>query len=1114
MIENCHQDNNIEINFNHSPCCLKHLLIMNRMSEEYLLSYEFGKFLLKIFKNIFEKEKNIIKNNTKISDSNFKELFLMVSKYMSHFYFINKIKFAKYLCKILFNICNNQEKNKNKVKLKDINSIKNNLCCIYHKEKKYDKAFYIIKELYESSDNISSNDDLIYLNNYINIYIKSNNKINKEIINKINLLNSIIKQKINQISQLSNTSDYNISIKKKNQNVYSVSEIQLYLFIFYNYCFINYKISNNHSKVLAYYKKGYELAMHHLGENHHLTLRYKIVINKSLFNKINLKNGYKYRDYNENKKTSLSKSEINSKLDEINFRLEKIGKSISPVKKMISNYNVKKNKTKIQLYAEDISKEEEYSLKNNFNNIKIKKINDINNYYDDNKEDKEKISKIKKTEYPKLVINLNNDNNDELVCTTLYQEATDFENENNINDIENKKKNLPKVIINLNNDNNDNLECTTLYQEAENYENENINDIENKKKNLPKVIINLNNDNNDNLECTTLYQEAKDYENENDIENKKKNLPKVIINLNNDNNDNLECTTLYQEASDFENNKENEINKKKIQTPKINLCLDQTNNDDYICETFFISADNSLKDENENNRDKKINSFDSKKNESINQLGFSFNIIKTDDIPNNNNMNIINEYENNYENKNINIDNKLNNEELLNKYFIDIKFYRPLDIKTIPKEEIFDIVKFINNIKDKKSENKYDYKIRIIDEKKYLIKLEILPNDSVKIILMDKDNNNELFSSQYSYNKLLNLYKIIRHDLCLSNMQSYYNFYSYNDYITNSFLYFITINKSKDTFKFKMAKKPLGLCHCNIVIQLHFCKCVFDIIPISKNYCKIIFSSENDDFNSMSIDAYFDEESFDMLIDTELIDDKKYVYSFKNNDLNNNDLLLELIKKLQKCINSYCSGVVNVFDDIYPKTNPNQKKLKEILIFKININNKLNDIKLYVCEFGNRLCKVVSVDQKLVKLKGIIYSCEINDLFGYETMDIWTKLFCYQKVIFGQLILNSVYFNESNSRICINKYEIIDEFNFVNDMRVCNFSLIKLSEEGFYIKFTVYMSIGTWEYSKIIFINSKKININKIKLKNLKKKLINEFNIVTQCFNKGEDSFFAYIDID
>ena len=63
-----------------------------------------------------------------------------------------------------------------------------------------------------------------------------------------------------------------------------------------------------------------------------------------------------------------------------------------------------------------------------------------------------------------------------------------------------------------------------------------------------------------------------------------------------------------------------------------------------------------------------------------------------------------------------------------------------------------------------------------------------------------------------------------------------------------------------------MAKKPLGLCHCNIVIQLHFCKCVFDILAISKNYCKIIVSSESDDFNSMAIDTYFDDESFDMLI--------------------------------------------------------------------------------------------------------------------------------------------------------------------------------------------------------------------------------------------------------
>ena len=60
---------------------------------------------------------------------------------------------------------------------------------------------------------------------------------------------------------------------------------------------------------------------------------------------------------------------------------------------------------------------------------------------------------------------------------------------------------------------------------------------------------------------------------------------------------------------------------------------------------------------------------------------------------------------------------------------------------------------------------------------------------------------------------------------------------------------------------------------------------------------------------------------------------------------------------------------------------------------------------------------------------------------------MWTKLFSFQKLMFGQLILNSIFYNESNSRICINKYEIIDEFNFVNEMRVCNFSLIRLNEK-------------------------------------------------------------------
>ena len=1139
MIENCLHDNNVEINFNKTPCCLKHLLIMDKISEEYLLSYEFGKFLIKTLRNFFEKEKCVIKINSKISDNTSKEFMLMISKYMTKYYFSNKINFSKYLCKIVFNFYNSQEHSKNKLKIKDINYIKNNLCCIYNKEKKYDKAFIIIKELYETNNNIknkneNSNDILIYLNNYINIYIKSNNKVNKDFFNKIELLKSLIKQKINKISQTPKSFEANITNKKKVQVNFSFSEIHLYLFIYYNYCNLYSKYNNNnHSQCLSNFKKGYELSINHLGENHFLTLKYKNIINKSLFHKVSLKNKQILKNDYENRKISQKKYEINSKLDEINNRLEKIGKSISPAKRAMKTYindekktsnkniNVRKNKSRIQLYAEDISKESDYSNdKISFNNNILKtEIGNKNYFYNDNNKEEEKATNFNKTNIPKLVINLNNDNNDNLECVTLYQQASEFENEDGQNkEINNKNKNeLPKLVINLDNDNNDNLECVTLYQKVSEFENEDseIKEINNKNKNneLPKLVINLDNDNNDNLECVTLFQQASEFENEDsenkEINNKNKNneLPKLVISLDNHNNDNLECVTLFQEASGQENN-ETEGNKEKISLPKINLCLDQTNNDDYNCQTFFIPTDEAKNYEKEN--EIISNSNDLKKKES-NKMVFSFNIIKAQDSSENNPINVIEDEIKSNKKENTNIKSK--NEEILNKYFIDIKFYRPKEIKT-QKEEVFDMTKFLNDIKDKKSKNKCDYKIRISDEKKYLIKLEMTDNDGVKIFLLDKNNNNELTNSKYSYKKLLNLYNIIRHDLSLSNMQSYHNFNSFDDYITSTFLNYITITKEKDTFKFKMAKRPLGLCHCNIVIQLHFCKCVVDIVVISKNYCKIIFSSENDDFNAMGIDTYFDEESFDMLVDTEFIGNSKYIYSFKNNDLNKNEILLELIKKLQKCINSYCSGVVNVFDDIYPKTNPNQKKLKEILIFKLNICNKLNDIKLYICEFGNRLCKVVSVDQNLVKLKGIIYSCEINDLFGYETGDIWAKLYSFQKVIFGQLILNSIYFNESNSRICINKYEIINEFNFVHEMKVCNFSLIKLNENFSYIKFTIYLSVGTWEYSKIIFINSKILDINKLKLKNIKNKLVNEINIFNQSLNKGYDSFFTYLNID
>ena len=947
MIENCHHEKSIELNFKIEPCCLKHLLIMNQISEEYLLSDKFGKYILRTFKNIFDKENTFIKCNSKTNNILLSEFFSMISKHMSRFYFIEKTNLAKYLCKIAFNYYS-QDLNNIKTKSKDINILKNNLCCIYSKEKRYYKAFDIIKEISNTNNNAINNDSLIYLNNCIYLYIKSIQKLDKEIINKINLFRTIINQKLNQLMQASK------QINKNKKEINNIHEINLYLFLYLNYCNICSKINDNNSHNLSNYKKGYELCLIYLGENHHLSIKYKAKINKSVNDKVH------------NKKIMMNKYEINSKLNEINSRLDKIGKSILPVKKIISNY--KKNK----IHNEE--NKNYFSVKNSRTEIYSKDIIKINREKEEKKDD------------------------------------------NSINSL-------------------------------------------NEEDNQIKIEV-----------------------------------PKIVIKLNEENNDELICNTLYQEMNETEDNKDKEIKKEEndnnIFIPKINICLDNTNNDDYTCETFFIPADEEAPQKKESN--KKINN-------SINTLSLQ--------IPNSNSSNI-----NNASNS------QLSNQDLLNKYFIDLKFYRePFSNVYNPQNDLFDIVKYLTELKEKKiniDSNKFDYKLRIFDNTNLLIKLEVLPNFNIRLFLINKDNENEeILSTQYSFNKLLNLYKIIRFDLCLLSTQSYYQYNSYNDYITKTFLNFIALSKEKSQYKFKMAKKPLGLCHSSIIITLYFSKVAFDIIVVKQNYCKIILSSENDDFNSMMIDTFFDEESFNMLINKEMIENKYDVYSLKNNDINNNELLFDIIKNLQKCINGYCSGVVNVFDDMYIKANSNQKKIKELLTFRIDISNQLKNMKLSVCEFSTRLCKIITVDQNLKKYKGIIYSYQITELFGYETSIVWNKLVSYQKLIFSQIILNSAIFDEEKSIMILNKHQILDEINFVFKNKVCNFCLVKL-DEIIYIKFMLYESIGAFEFTKVVFIQGKKNNLIGMKLKDIKNKLIEEVNKNIEAINKGDDSLFSYINIE
>jgi hypothetical protein len=60
----------------------------------------------------------------------------------------------------------------------------------------------------------------------------------------------------------------------------------------------------------------------------------------------------------------------------------------------------------------------------------------------------------------------------------------------------------------------------------------------------------------------------------------------------------------------------------------------------------------------------------------------------------------------------------------------------------------------------------------------------------------------------------------------------------------------------------------------------------------------------------------------------------------------------------------------------------------------------------------------------------------------------------------------------------------------------------------------LYESIGTFEFTKVIFIRGNKSNLEKMKLKNIKDKLLDEVEKSIEGINKGDDSLFSYLYID
>ena len=97
-----------------------------------------------------------------------------ITKYISHYYFIEKLAFSKFICECGIKFTDSNLYKEHPYMTLRLFAIRNNLASIHEKEKKYEKS---LNQLDLCKKSLNSNyDKIIFYNNYIRIYNQIKNK--------------------------------------------------------------------------------------------------------------------------------------------------------------------------------------------------------------------------------------------------------------------------------------------------------------------------------------------------------------------------------------------------------------------------------------------------------------------------------------------------------------------------------------------------------------------------------------------------------------------------------------------------------------------------------------------------------------------------------------------------------------------------------------------------------------------------------------------------------------------------------------------------------------------------------------------------------------------------
>ena len=300
-------------------CCLKHLIILNNISEINLLDHKYGKFLLKTLNHYYKEKSENLSNEINLDNS--LKFLNIITKYISHYYFLDKIAFAKFLCKFGIKFTDSSLFREHPDMIIRLYAIRNNLASIHEKEKKYEKS---LNELDLCKKYLNSNyDKIVFYNNYIRIFIKLKKKDNSQINSYFNSWKECL------IEEMNNIKNKNLFSKEKN---FDKNILNLISFSCFNYAYFKEIYEKNINEAKDFYKKGYEFSICTIGDDNYLTLKFQNKINTLSSNQTNRNYKYSSSDSDDNNilnnlinESNDSDSNFDKKLGTILNRLENIG---------------------------------------------------------------------------------------------------------------------------------------------------------------------------------------------------------------------------------------------------------------------------------------------------------------------------------------------------------------------------------------------------------------------------------------------------------------------------------------------------------------------------------------------------------------------------------------------------------------------------------------------------------------------------------------------------------------------------------------------------------------------------------------------------------------------